>query len=293
MPSGEPTTRTSAAAGTGAGAVLIAALAASAGGALCLPATLVVGAHPDDETVGAGSRLQRLRHGRFVCVTDGAPQDGQDAARHGLSPPEYAKARRQELEAALARCGVGADRIESLGCPDQQASLNLAPLATRLADVMLRHRTEAVLTHPYEGGHPDHDATAFIVHAAAALLGRRGAPSPDVVEWTSYRRGADGALTTGFLPAAEVDAQTVTIHLTPEELRRKLEVLACHATQRDTLRNLPMHAECYRPAPRYDFTRPPHEWKLNYEHHPWGMTGERFRTLAAQAMSALQLEGPL
>src|SRR4051812_10799066 len=141
-----------------------------------VPATLLVAAHPDDETVGAGSRLPRLVQARFVCVTDGAPRTGEDASRHGFTPEQYARARRVELEAVLARCGIAPGQLQSLDCPDRQASLQLAPLARRLADVIAQSATEVVLTQPYEGGHPDHDATAFIAHAAVALLRAHGRP---------------------------------------------------------------------------------------------------------------------
>jgi hypothetical protein len=39
--------------------------------------------------------------------------------------------------------------------------------------------------------------------------------------------------------------------------------------------------------------RAPHEGKLFYECHPWGMTGQRLLALSAQAMAELGLEGRL
>lgn len=63
----------------------------------------VVGAHPDDETIGAGAQLARLRRLTLVHVTDGAPRNGRDAAAAGFADPRaYAEARRAELDAALA-----------------------------------------------------------------------------------------------------------------------------------------------------------------------------------------------
>jgi LmbE family N-acetylglucosaminyl deacetylase len=61
----------------------------------------------------------------------------------------------------LVRLGPG----ETLGIPDQAASLGLAGLARRLAVQLAASGAEVVVTHAYEGGHPDHDATAFAVHA--------------------------------------------------------------------------------------------------------------------------------
>jgi N-acetylglucosamine malate deacetylase 2 len=277
-------------------AALLAALAAPDAHRLqALPRTTVVVAHPDDETVGAGSRLPRLKDARFVYVTDGAPRDGQDAARHGYTPAEYANARRREIEAALALCGIGPGQVLGLGCPDQQASLQLGRLAARLAEVFAQWRPEAVLTLPYEGGHPDHDATAFVVHAAAALMRGRGQPAPCVVEFALYHLGSQGTPACAFLPDADADADAgmAAVHLTAPEQQHKLALLACFVTQQDTLRNLPIDVERFRRSPLYDFGRLPHAGKLYYERHPWGMTGARFCQLAANAMAELRLEGLL
>lgn len=257
-----------------------------------LPRTMVVVAHPDDETVGAGSRLPRLAQARFVCVTDGAPRNGHDAARHGLTPAQYARARRAELEGVLRRCGIGPERLSSLDAPDQQASLRMVPLARQLAQLLADEGSEVVLTQPYEGGHPDHDATAFIVHAAVALLRAQGGGAPGIVEMASYHRGEDGLRTCAFLPEPP-GGPPLMVQLTPEDQVRKAELIALFTTQRETLAGWPLQAEGFRRAPRHDFTQPPHGGKLHYEHYDWGMEGPRFRALAQEAMTQLALEGPL
>jgi LmbE family N-acetylglucosaminyl deacetylase len=275
----------------GAGAALIRALCAPADARLALPATAVVVAHPDDEVVGAGSRLPRLAGARFVYLTDGAPRDGGDAAVHGLSVAQYAQARRRERDAALRLCGIAPAQALDLDCVDQEAALQLAPLARRLAGLFAQWGTQAVLTQPYEGGHPDHDASAFAVHAACGLLRARGATPPALVEMAGYHQ-QDGQLrTTRFLCAPRGEA-TVQLDAPEQALRQAL--LDCHATQGRTLAIFRGVAhESFRSAPGCDFTRPPHAGQLHYERHGWAIDGARFCRLATEALRELGLEGPL
>jgi N-acetylglucosamine malate deacetylase 2 len=274
-----------------AATALLDALCATGTAAHVPPSTMVVAAHPDDETVGAGSRLPRLVDARFVYVTDGAPLDGCDAAAHGLSVAAYATLRQQELEKALALCGIPAWQLVHLRCPDQEAALRLAELAHALQRLFHAFRPAAVLTHPYEGGHPDHDAAAFAVHAAAQSLRRAGEPAPVVLEMTSYHLGSDGLQPGNFLPVGAEEVRTV--HLTPEEQRRKRALFDCFATQSRTLAWFPLDVERFRRSPAYDFRAPPHGGPLFYEGFPWGMSGARFCALAEQAMVELGARGPL
>jgi LmbE family N-acetylglucosaminyl deacetylase len=246
-----------------------------AGRAVRPPRVAVIVAHPDDEVIGAGSQLRRLRDAWFVHVTDGAPRDGRDAAANGLDVAGYARVRRREARRALALVGVGAERIVDLAVPDQQTALHLVPIALRLGSFLREHAVEVVLTHPYEGGHPDHDAIAFAVSVAARVAGT------GVVEHTSYHGGPQGLVAGQFLGgradlALEAD----------RDLRRRL--FACHRTQAAALVPfLDLDVERFRVAPRYDFARPPHDGPLHYEAFDWGITGARFRALATAAEAEL------
>jgi N-acetylglucosamine malate deacetylase 2 len=247
----------------------------------------ILAAHPDDETIGAGALLARRgRAAALIHVTDGAPRDMRDAAAHGFpTRASYAAERRAELTRALETAGVAIERVVELGAADQEAPHHLAPLARRLADLLAETAPEMLLTHPYEGGHPDHDAACFLAHAACAVLRRSNRPVPLLVEMTSYH-ARDGSFAAGaFLPDGGTEATTLLLDEAERALKRRL--LDCFATQRATLAGFPLDVERFRPAPAYRFERPPHDGALYYEGFPWGMTGARWRGLAAAALADL------
>lgn len=250
---------------------------------------LVVVAHPDDETIGAGAQLGRFAALRILHTTDGAPRTGPDVAAAGCATAaDYAALRRGELERAMALAGVAPDRLDGLGFADQGASCDLAALTRLVLRRIERERPEVVLTHPYEGGHPDHDATAFAVHAACALL---DGAAPRIVEMAGYHGGGGegGTIFQDFLPSPGIPVCTVA--LDPAERALKRRMLDAHASQTRTLAPFRDDVERFRTSPAYDFTRPPHEGPLNYDRFAWGITGERWQARAVEALRALGLEG--
>jgi LmbE family N-acetylglucosaminyl deacetylase len=239
--------------------------------------TVLIVAHPGDETLACAGLLPRLADVCVLHVTDGAPRNSGDARRHGFTHwADYARARRKELESAAAIAGIPAAAMKSLGVPDQGAAMQLAMLTRAMLGFIAG--AELVLTHAYEGGHPDHDAVAFAVAAARARMRGR---APLVLELPLYRHdstlAADGAAGPG-----------VALHLTQEERARKARMLAEFATQQEALVGFGVRDEIYRIAPAHDFTQPPTE--ALYDSYDWGITGGRFAQLARAARGELGLD---
>lgn len=254
------------------------------------PRVMIIAAHQDDETVGAGARLCTLGDAWIVHVTDGAPGNEAVAQRYGFgSREEYAAARRQELTAAMDIAGVLPEHRLCLNYVDGEASFRMVDLVLRLADLIDSIGPEVIITHPYEGGHTDHDATAFAVHLACGLLRREGTKPPAVLEMTSYHRREGRRIVHDFLPHQRADLDRREIRLDQQLQQRKQQMYDCFITQQRVIQTFDTVMEKFRPAPRYVFTRPPHEGELNYERFGDPYRGERWRREAEDALAKLRL----
>jgi LmbE family N-acetylglucosaminyl deacetylase len=193
--------------------------------------------------------------------------------------------RRGELESALALAGVPADARVGLGFPDQEAALQLASLATRLAALFSQRNADIVLTHPYEGGHPDHDATSFAVHGARWLMSRRGEATPAVIEMAFYHAGSGGLSAQQFAPVAGVQAIAVPLSTAAWALKQRM--LSAHASQAGLATQFSASVERFRRAPSYDFSELPNGGAVYYGSVEWGMTPARWCQLAADGLREL------
>ncbi len=243
--------------------------------------TLVLIAHPDDEAVGCGALLQRMKEQVVVFATDGAPRDPYFWEKTG-SREAYAELRRREARASLSLAGV--QHVEFLqageGCfTDQELFRCLAPALNSLSVLVRRHSPQALLTLAYEGGHPDHDSCSFL----ASVLER----SLSVPAWEMplYFRRTDGAaLCQQF---RSLNGTEVTLQPTEQEQKTKREMLAAYASQGEVLKQFSAATEWFRPQAAYDYSQPPHSGVLNYEAWGWPIKGsEVSATFASFLQSA-------
>jgi LmbE family N-acetylglucosaminyl deacetylase len=158
----------------------------------------------------------------------------------------------------------------ALGFTDQECSLHLREIARELRCIIERLKPQAIYTHSYEGGHPDHDSAAWAVQTAAG-----GTPR---YEFASYHNGSNSLKTGAFLPGGEHVPHACLLSEADRDLKQRM--FGCFQSQGEMLRNFRIGVELVRRAPVYDFSRPPHEGTLFYETQPWRNCGEEWRRRA-------------
>ncbi|MEH3145043.1 MAG: PIG-L family deacetylase [Methylobacterium frigidaeris] len=239
----------------------LAALADPACGPVEAGRAALVVAHPDDESIGCGAQLPRLRGLTLIHVTG-------------------AGRRLTELDAALALAGVPESRRLALAYPDGGVAEAMTGLARRLAALFAERGITVALTHACEGGHSDHDAVALAVAGARRLL---GADRLGVIEMPFYHAGPDGFEAGGFLPATP-PRRAIALHLDPDDCALKARLFAAHASQAATLNRLPIALERFREAPEPDFAALPNGGRVLYD-------GPRFLAQVRAAGPALRNGG--
>jgi len=245
---------------------------------------VLIAAHPDDEILGLGGQLAGIPDLTLIHVTDGAPRDLADARRAGFDTRgSYANARALELERALRAAEVIPARRRALAIADQEAIGHLPELLALMQEEL--RFAAAVITHPYEGGHPDHDVCALLVQCACERLRRASRTAPIRLEFASYH-ARDGEAAWGvFWPAAGCPERVVP--LDARQLARKRAALTEYVTQTEVIAPFPLDPERLRPAPRYDFTRPPPPGDILYDRFRWRVTGESWRECARAVLEHL------
>jgi N-acetylglucosamine malate deacetylase 2 len=234
---------------------------------------LVLVAHQDDEAIACAILLQRAEQPTVVFATNGAPADPYFWSKYG-SPQKLAEVRRHEAMQAIRAVGVA--HAYFLDFPDQQLHLSAAEAIARVSTVAQENRCSAIVTHAYEGGHPDHDTCSYIAHTVGESL------SLDVWEMPLYHRAEGRPSMQQFLNGnAEV-----TITPSDEEYARKQQMMAAYPSQGELLRTFTKREEVFRRQPHYDYARPPHEGQLNYEAWQWQVTGKEVSSALSRSLGA-------
>ncbi|HYC52806.1 MAG TPA: PIG-L family deacetylase, partial [Gemmatimonadaceae bacterium] len=183
--------------------------------------------------------------------------------------------------------GLPPERLIRLDFADGEVTFRLTELCLRVTELIHDVRPDVVLTHPYEGGHTDHDATAFAVHLACGILTRDGMVPPAILELALYNAQQGQRVVQQFLPHARADKGQLLVKLSAAERALKQAIFDCFRSQRSVLAQFSTEFEKFRPAPRYEFTKAPHPGILNYERYGDPARGEKWRTQAERVLRGL------
>ena len=221
---------------------------------------LFLAPHPDDEVVGACTAITRARAAgdRILCLylTTGVP------ARHVLWPWERkrhpGKVIRRTDEARLAA------KLLDIGF------IAVAPWATRtlkdhwesaralIAETVKAEKVDALWAPAFEGAHQDHDVANAL---ASTFLERL-----EVSEFAEYNF-ADGRVRSHEF--VEANGTEAVVQLTPDEQQLKRRALALYASEQRNLGHVGVEREAFRPLPRHDYSRPPHDGRLFWQRFQW------------------------
>ena len=178
---------------------------------------VVVAAHPDDESLGAGGLIATAtRQGLGVdilCATDGEGSHPHSPTR---TPEQLAVIRAEEGRRAAEALGVS--QVERLEMSDGRVGEDQDRLTERLVEVV-GDPAGTVLVAPWRrDGHPDHEAAG---RAAAAAARRTGAVLWEFPVWFWHWGAPDEAPWTQLHPF-QLDAHAV---------QAKNDAIRAHASQ--------------------------------------------------------------
>lgn len=219
---------------------------------------VLVVAHPDDEAISCAGALCCLSDVTIVQLTEDSP------AR------EAERAASQRAGGWTAPVIFGGTRFRTA---HREAARLRSLVAASAADA------DVIWTHPYEGGHLDHDTAAWIVQSVCRSTQLR-------MEFASYHLATGKTHVFGqFWPDADHPAVVTT--LAGERRARKRAALAAYGSQAHILRKFtqPDH-EAYRVAPRYDFRRPPPPPRARWDAKGYQPSTSEWRQVIAEAEAA-------
>ena len=178
---------------------------------------VVLAAHPDDETLGAGGLIAHVAaRGAQVDVVVATAGEASHARSLTKTPQQLADLRTHEVRAAVRAPAPNA-RLHLMGLPDGRLAHHIPQVVQKLSGLLA---DGSWLVAPWRGdAHPDHEAAGRAGFTAAATdirlleypvwLWHWAEPDDARVPWTRLR----------------------ALRLSADERQRKVEAMAAHVSQ--------------------------------------------------------------
>ena len=180
---------------------------------------VVVAAHPDDESLGAGGLIATaVAKGVPTNVLVATAGEGSHPASPTHAPEALARLRRRELAAAARVLGLEESAVTTMAVLDGHVAENRDEITAAIVDLLGDGRG-VLLVAPYRAdGHPDHDAMGA---CAAAAAHRTGATLAEYPIWL-WHAGHSRDMPWDRL---------VRLPLAAKAIEDKRAALRCHASQ--------------------------------------------------------------
>jgi len=219
---------------------------------------LIVGAHPDDVEFSTG-RLILRRKGKntfAICMTDGYKGQEGTPVKKIISENEYVKLRVKESTRALKEFNIDLNNMFFMGCPDQDLVSN-PYIIDKIFMLIRKIKPDFVLIPPWEGAHPDHDATHLFMRVALQNL---NFGKDKIIEYGSYNNFGGRFNIQEFIPKNTKNNNFIP---TPNEQKRWNNIMRTFKSQINQQKYyIPMSkSENYRFLPDYDYKKLPYESK--------------------------------
>lgn len=215
-------------------------------------AFIVLAAHPDDETLGAGGLLARLRAvGATVRVLLCTAGEASHPGSPTTTPEQLAAVRLQEFGGAMTQL-LGDREWQCLGLPDGKLADHREQIRAAVREAVSEVSTASgavagnvVLVAPFRSdGHTDHDVLGSV---AADFSAAEGCALLEYPIWYWLWAAPDAPVSTGDPadpasaagPAGAAWRGWFRLPLTPAEQRAKAAAMAAHKSQVQPLSGLP------------------------------------------------------
>lgn len=220
---------------------------------------LVVGPHPDDIEFSTG-RLIMHRKGKNVftiCMTDGRRGQEGTAVKKLLNEDDYARLRIKETMIAQSELHIDINNQFFMNLPDQDVVSN-PYIIDKLFMIIRRIKPDFILIPPWEGAHPDHDATHLFLKIVTNNL---GFDKNKIIEYGSYNNFGGEFSIQEFVPYNNYEGEKFIP--TPNQQIRWRNIMKIFKSQLNQQKDyIPKSRfENFRILPDYDYSKLPYSSK--------------------------------